>query len=155
MPLALVVAIARGGVIGKGGALPWHLPEDLRHFRRVTTGHAIVMGRKTHASIGKALPGRRNIVVTSRPELVLAGCEAAPGLEAALALARLSDEEPCVIGGAALYAAALPIATRIFLTEIARDFEGDTFFAFDRSEFREVERRGGEDSSVSFVTLVR
>lgn len=153
-PLALVVAMADGGVIGKDGDLPWRIPEDMRHFKDVTMGHAIIMGRKTHASIGRPLPGRRNIVV-SRSADGFEGCEKATSLEEAIAMARTTDEEPRVIGGATIYEQALPLATRIFLTEIHRQFEGDTFFRFDRSGWREVERRPGETGGVEFVVLER
>jgi dihydrofolate reductase len=153
-PLALVVAIADGGVIGKDGGLPWRLPEDLRHFKAVTLGHAVLMGRKTHASIGRALPGRRNIVV-SRTADHLDGCELARSLEEAIALARATDPEPRVIGGAELYAEALPLATRIFLTEVHGRYEGDAFFHLDRAGWREASRRPGETEGVEFVTLER
>lgn len=154
-PLVLVVAIAKNGVIGNKGALPWHYPEDLRHFKAMTVGHAILMGRKTHESIGRALPGRRNIVISSREGAHFEGCESATSLEQAISLARQTDAEPRVIGGSALYTAALPLATRIYLTEIDRDVEGDTTLVLDKSELREVDRRRGEDPAVSFVTLDR
>src|SRR3954470_2467823 len=114
-PLALVVAIADGGVIGKDGTLPWRIPEDLQHFKAMTMGHAIIMGRKTHASIGRPLAGRRNIVV-SRTADGFDGCELARSLEAAIALARTTDPEPRIIGGVKLFEEALALATRIFLT---------------------------------------
>jgi dihydrofolate reductase len=154
MPLALVVAIGDGGVIGKDGGLPWRIPEDLRHFKAATMGHAIIMGRKTHASIGRALDGRRNIVI-SRTADRFDGCELAQSLEEAIDLARTTDEEPRIIGGAGVYAAALPLATRIYLTEVHRAVEGDAFFHLDRSGWRETERRAGESEGVEFVTLER
>lgn len=153
-PLALVVAIADGGVIGKDGTLPWRIPEDLAHFKATTMGHAILMGRKTHVSIGRPLPGRRNIVV-SRSMVSFEGCESATSLADAIALARTTDDEPRIIGGAALYEAALPLATRVFLTEIHRRVDGDTYFHFDREGWREVERRPGTSEGVEFVTLER
>ena len=154
--LALVVAVARKGVIGSGGTLPWRIPEDLRHFKRVTLGHAVIMGRKTWESIGKPLVDRRNIVVTRNVDLRIPGVEVVPSLEAALALAHEHDEEPRVIGGAELYRLALPLATHIYLTELDREVEGDAFFPdLDRSEWREIERRPGEDPTVSYVTLER
>ncbi|MBI2388798.1 MAG: dihydrofolate reductase [Deltaproteobacteria bacterium] len=156
--LALVVAVARNGVIGKDGGLPWRIPEDLRHFKRVTVGHAVIMGRKTWDSIGRPLPDRRNIVVTRRPHelAVPAGVEVAGSFDEALSLARRTDDEPRVIGGAELYRLALPCATRVFLTEVDRDVEGDAFLPpFDRSAFREAERRAGEDPTVTYVTLER
>ena len=154
--LALVWAMSDARVIGNGNDLPWRLPEDLKHFRAVTTGHAIVMGRLTHQSIGKALPGRRNIVVTRHPAQVAEGCETAPTLDAALALAYETDEEPRIIGGARLYAEALPRATKLFLTEVHRKVAGDVFFPeLDRRAWRELERRAGEAPDVEFVVLER
>jgi dihydrofolate reductase len=152
--LAIVVAIADGGVIGSGGHLPWRIPEDMQHFKRTTMGHAVIMGRKTHASIGKPLPGRRNIVVT-RGSGRFEGCEVAGSVEEAIALARTTDDEPRVIGGAAIYEAALPFVTKIYLTEVHRNVEGDTFFHLDRAGFRETARAAGESEGVEFVTLER
>jgi len=154
-PLAIVVAIGDGGEIGKGGALPWRIPEDLRHFKEKTMGHAIIMGRKTHASIGRPLAGRRNIVV-SRTADGFDGCEKASSLEEAIALARTTDEEPRIIGGSAIYEAALPLATRIFLTEVHRKIDGaDAFFHLDRAGWRETSRTKAESEDVEFVTLER
>jgi dihydrofolate reductase len=150
--LAMVVAIADGGVIGKAGGLPWHLPEDLKHFKAKTLGHAIIMGRATHESIGRPLPGRRNIVVSRSS---FEGCEHASSIEEAIALARTTDDEPRIIGGAKIYEAALPFATRIYLTEIHRKVEGDAFLHLDRTGWRETERRAGESEGVEFVTLER
>lgn len=153
-PLALIVARARNGVIGLAGTLPWRLPEDLKHFRRVTTGHAIVMGRKTYESIGRPLPDRRNIIVTRQAAMTVAGCEVAPSLGVALVLARATDAEPIVIGGAELYREALPLATRIHLTEVHAEPEGDAFFpALDDAQWEEVSRRDGD--GVTFRELVR
>ncbi|MGM0577785.1 MAG: dihydrofolate reductase [Myxococcota bacterium] len=153
-PLVLVVAVSRNGVIGKDGGLPWHIPGDLKHFKRNTMGHAIIMGRRTWESIGRPLPGRRNIVVSRRRDLEIPGCEVAHDLDEALALARTEDDAPRVIGGASLYEEALPRATRLLLTEVDRDVEGDTFFPeFERSEWVEVEREEGD--GVTFLTLER
>ncbi|MFW5877337.1 MAG: dihydrofolate reductase [Myxococcota bacterium] len=156
-PLALIVAMARHRIIGRGNDLPWRVPEDLAHFRRVTTGHAIIMGRRTHESIGRPLPKRRNIVVTRQTDLRIDGCDVVHSLDEGIRLARQGgDDTPIVIGGAHLYAEALPRATRLYITEIDRDVEGDVRFpAFDRTAFREVERRPGESPDVSFVTLER
>ncbi|MBX3233851.1 MAG: dihydrofolate reductase [Labilithrix sp.] len=153
-PLTLVVAIGDGGVIGKDGALPWKISEDMRHFKSVTMGHAVIMGRKTHASIGRPLDGRRNIVV-SRTADGFDGCETARSIEEAIERARTTDDEPHVIGGAAIYEAALPLATKIHLTEVHRAVEGDAFFHLDRSGWRETARRKGESEGVEFVTLER
>ncbi len=154
--LAMVVAVGDGGAIGKDGKVPWRIPEDLKHFKNVTMGHAILMGRKTWDEVGRPLPGRRNLVISRNRELALSGAEVFPSLETAIEAARTTDEEPCVIGGSHIYAAALPLATRIYLTEVHRKVDADTFFPpFDRTEWREVERRAGETSGVEFVTLER
>jgi dihydrofolate reductase len=155
-PLALVVAMGPDRVIGLDGGLPWHFSEDLRHFRSVTTGHAIIMGRKTWDSIGRPLPGRRNIVVTRQEGLEIDGCEVVHSLGAALQLAREHDPEPRIIGGGALYREALPLATRLYVTEVACPVDGDTFFpAIDPSEWRESERRQGDSEELVFVTMDR
>ena len=146
--------MAKNRVIGHAGGLPWHLPEDLKHFRAVTSGHAIIMGRRTHASIGRALPERRNIVLSATPGYTAPGCEVAHSLDEALALARALDPEPRVIGGATLYRQALPLATRIYLTEVDREPTGDTRFPeLDATEWEEIERRPGD--GVAFVVLAR
>lgn len=126
MSLALIVACAENRVIGRDGGLPWRLPDDLRRFRRLTTGHAILMGRRTWESIGRPLPGRRNIVVT-RATIDLPGIETFDTFDAALN-AVAEDPEPFVIGGEALYAAALPRATRIHRTLVHGSVDGDAFF---------------------------
>jgi dihydrofolate reductase len=155
-PLAMVVAIGDNGAIGKDGKVPWRIPEDLKHFKNVTMGHAIIMGRKTWDEVGRPLPGRRNLVVSRRPGLVLEGAEVFSTLEAAIAAARTTDDEPHIIGGSTIYEAAMPLATRIHLTEVHRNVEADTFFPpFDRSVWREVERRPAETEGVEFVTLER
>ncbi len=138
--LAIVAAVAANGVIGRAGSLPWRLPPDLRHFRALTTGHAVIMGRKTWTSLGRALPERQNIVVTRTTALEAVDAEAAPSLASALARVRLPAPAFC-IGGAELYREALPHARVLHLTEIDRAFEGDTFFPpFDRRAWREVAR---------------
>lgn len=126
--IALIVARARNGVIGHQGKMPWHLPEDLAHFKRSTLGRPIVMGRKTWESIGRPLPGRRNIVVSRNAGYAAPGAEVATGLAAALALVA-TEPEVFVIGGGELYAQAMPLAGRIVLTQIDADFPGDAHFA--------------------------
>lgn len=154
--LALVVAMGPNGVIGKAGGLPWHLPEDLRHFKNVTMGHVMIMGRKTWDSIGKALPGRQSFVVSRSPNLKLVGAEVFSSLELALHAAYAHDTEPRVIGGGELYKAALPLATRLFVTEVSMPVEGDTYFpALDSTQFVATERRQGSTAHVQFVTLER
>ena len=115
-PLALIVGFSRNRGIGLRGAMPWHLPEDLKRFKALTMGHAILMGRKTHQSIGRALPGRRNLVITRGPA-TFPGCEVASSLEAALKRVE-QDALPFIIGGAQLYAEALPQVTQLFLTQL-------------------------------------
>jgi dihydrofolate reductase len=139
-PLSLIAAVARNGGIGRDNALLVRLSEDLAHFKRTTLGHPVVMGRRTWESIGRALPGRRNVVVTRDPAFVAPGAETAPSLEAALE--RLGGAERVfVIGGAALYAAALPRADELVLTEIDADLEADVFFPqWNRAEFRQTSR---------------
>ncbi len=157
-PLALVVAMNKAGVIGKEGGLPWHVSEDLKHVKRITTGHAIIMGRRTYDSIGRPLPNRLNIVVSRRPGLQIEGCEVVPDVATAIRRAReWGDDEPRIFGGASLYREALADVTRIFLTEVDIDVEGaDTFFpVWNRDEWVEEERTPGEDPRVVFRTLVR
>jgi dihydrofolate reductase len=143
-------------VIGRDGALPWHFPEDLRHFKAVTIGHAVLMGHRTYLSIGRPLPRRRNIVLSRDPALRLEGVEVAHSLTEAIGLARQSDPEPRIIGGAALYALALPLATHLYLTEVDGEYGGDTFFpSFDRTQWVERARRPGATPELTFVELVR
>ena len=139
--LVLVAALASNRVIGARGALPWRLPEDLRRFKSLTLGHPVIMGRRTWESLARRpLPGRRNFVVTRRAGFEATGAEVADSLDAALA--RCAGEPIAfVIGGAELYAAALPRAEALELTEIHRDFEGDARFPeFPRREWREAKR---------------
>lgn len=153
-PLTIVVAWAEDRVIGRDGGLPWHHPEDLRHFKAVTMGHAIVMGRKCHESIGRALPGRRNIVISRNPSFEAPGCEVFDDFGRALDAAYASDPEPCVIGGAQVYALALPLATRIELTEIRESHPGDVVFPdLDAAAWTETARR--ESGPLVFRTLSR
>jgi dihydrofolate reductase len=136
----LIVARSRNGVIGRDGALPWRLPEDLAFFKRTTMGHPIVMGRRTWESIGRPLPGRRNIVVSRRADYTAAGAEVAPSLDEALRLCA-GSAELFVIGGAQLYAEALARADRLIVTEIDADFDGDTRWpAPDPAQWREAAR---------------
>ena len=158
--LTLIVARARNGVIGRDGTLPWRLPEDLAHFKRTTMGHPIVMGRRTWESIGRPLPGRRSIVVSRQAGFVAAGAEVVPSLDAALSLCE-GAEEAFVIGGAHLYRAALPRASRLIVTEIDADFEGDTHWpAPDQSVWREASREhlaptAERHYGIDFVTYLR
>lgn len=145
--LSLIVAMADGRVIGKDNRLPWHLPEDLRHFKATTLGHAVIMGRKTFESIGRPLPGRRNLVLTQQSDWRHDGVETAASLPDALA--RLEPHaRPFVIGGAQVYAQAMPHADHLVVTEIATACEGDAWFpAIDPGEWRESRRTSAVSAS--------
>ena len=128
MSISLIVAVSTNNVIGVRGALPWHISEDLRRFRRLTTGKPVVMGRKTYASIGKPLSERRNIVISRDPEFTATGCDIVASPDAAIELTGESAEV-MVIGGSQIYAAFLPLARRIYLTRVHAHVDGDTYFA--------------------------
>lgn len=156
--IVIVVAVARNGVIGKNNALPWHLPEDLAHFKRTTLGKPVLMGRHTFESIvarlGKPLPGRRNVVMTRNPDWQHEGAERAASLEKALALCSGANEV-CVIGGAQLYAAAMEIADELVVTEVLQDFDGDAFFApLDPEVWRETSRLAYPHASLAHEIVV-
>lgn len=138
--LSMIAAMAKNRVIGRDNALPWRLPEDLKHFKTTTLGKPVIMGRKTWESLGRPLPGRRNIVVSRNATYMLAGGELFPSLDAALAAC--SDDPECfVIGGAELYRQALPLAQQIHLTEIDIEVEGDAHFpAIDPEDWQEISR---------------
>jgi len=136
----LVAAVAANGIIGAGGKLPWHLPEELKHFKQLTLGHPVIMGRRTWESLQGPLPQRENIVVTRTPGYAAPGAALASSLGAALALCA-GEKLAFVIGGTRLFEAALPLAAGMVLTEIHRDYEGDAWFpAWDRSQWRESQR---------------
>jgi len=138
--LSLIVAAGENNEIGKGGKMPWHLPADLRHFKTVTMGKPVIMGRRTYESIGKPLPGRRNIVVTRDPAWQAEGCEVAHSLPEALMLAA-GEPEIMLIGGGQLYREGLARAQRIYFTRVHGEFDADTFFpVLDRSQWYEVAR---------------
>ena len=141
--LTLIVARARNGVIGRDNQLPWRLPEDLAFFKRTTMGAPIIMGRKTHESIGRPLPGRRNLVVTRDASKTFAGCETVGSLEEALSRCSVDGiAEAFLIGGAQLYATGIALAQRLIVTEIDHDFAGDaTFPAPDPAVWVEVSRQ--------------
>ena len=157
--LAIIAAVAANTVIGAGNRLPWRIPADLRRFRALTSGHSVIMGRKTWESIGRPLPDRQNIVVSRKAKFAPSGAQIASSLDEALALVRLPPPAFC-IGGGELYREALPRATTLHLTEVSRAFEGDVFFPdFDRREWQEVDREShsgrAENPPYAFVTYVR
>lgn len=146
--IVLVAAVADNGVIGRDGSLPWWLPGDLKHFKKITMGKPIVMGRRTFDSIGRALPGRSNIVLSANASFRADDVRVAPNLDRALAIAdkeakRLGVDEIAVIGGRALYDETLPRAARIYLTEVHAKPDGNVHFpSFDRSQWNETKRDG-------------
>lgn len=156
--LSIIVAIARNGIIGctneEGrGALPWHLPEDMKHFKETTNGHPIIMGRKTWESLGRPLPNRRNMVISRQTNYVATGAEVFESLPAALKA--IGHVPAFVIGGAELYRQALPLAGQLIITEVGLDAEGDTSFpAFDHG-WREISRSTHVSASGIPYALVR
>ena len=158
--ISIIVALAENRVIGVNNTLPWRLPNDLKHFRRLTTGHAIILGRKNYESIGKPLPERTNIVITRNHDFHADGCLIAHSLDEALVLAG-NDPEIFVIGGAEIYRAALARTDRLYLTRVHAVIAGDTYFPeFDETEWREISRERHEPDerhayAYSFVVLER
>ena len=159
MIISAVVAIAENHAIGKNNQLLWYLPNDLKHFKQITSGHTVIMGRKTYESVGKPLPNRRNIVIT-RQNLEIPGCEVVNTVEAALELCA-GEQEVFIIGGAEIYKLALPLTNRIYLTIVHRSFEADAFFPpISLSEWQETAREDFEADEknnipYSFITLNR
>ncbi|HNQ03611.1 MAG TPA: dihydrofolate reductase [Thiobacillaceae bacterium] len=156
--LNIIAAMARNRVIGIHNTLPWRLPEDLKHFKSLTLGHHIIMGRKTYESIGKPLPGRTTVIVTRDADYRVQGCITAGSIDAAIAACG-ADAELFFVGGAQLYAQVLPRADRLYLTEIQAEYEGDAWFPeFDRDDWREVERQTHVNDTglgYHFVTYTR
>ncbi|VAW82876.1 Dihydrofolate reductase [hydrothermal vent metagenome] len=160
MRISLVAALARNRVIGRGNQLPWRLSADLKHFKSLTMGKPILMGRKTYESIGKPLPGRTNIVISRDSSFSAAGCRVVHSVEAALTAAE-GGEEAMVIGGANLYEQLLLRADRLYLTEVQADINGDAWFPeINRSQWQELERESHQadennEFDYDFVVLVR
>ncbi|GIN77574.1 Dihydrofolate reductase [Bacillus paralicheniformis] len=142
--ISLITAMDRNRLIGKDNDLPWHLPQDLKYFKEVTKGHAVIMGRKTFESIGRPLPHRENIIVTSNKELDIPNCQVMHSTEEAVRFAKNKNEECFVIGGSTLYAEILPFADKLYVTKIDETFEGDRYFPeFSEAEWEIVSRRKG------------
>jgi dihydrofolate reductase len=158
--IALVIAVADNGIIGRNGALPWHLPDDLKHFKALTLGKPVLMGRRTYESLGRPLSGRRNLVLTRAANPDWAGVEAVGSLDEALSRTQAAAEL-CVIGGAGLYTLALPRAQRIHLTRVHASPDGDTSFPLETlADWQEIERdEHASDArhahAMSFITLRR
>jgi dihydrofolate reductase len=159
MIITIVVAISENHVIGKDNKLLWYLPNDLKHFKNITTGHTVIMGRKTYDSVGKPLPNRRNIIIT-RQAIIIPGCEVVNSIEAALALGA-GENEVFIVGGAEIYKEAIKIIDRIYLTIVHKEFEGDSFFPeINKDEWKEVSHEDYEPDHknslpYSFITLER
>lgn len=154
MPTVIVAAVARNGVIGVSGRLPWNIPDDLARFKRLTMGHSIVMGRATFDSIGRPLPGRVNIVLTKDPDWSRDGVTVTGSLDEALRVSKLHGDDVFIVGGADVYRQALAVADRLELTEVDAEPEGDTRFpAVDWSQWREVARE--THPGYSFVSYDR
>ena len=159
MTVSIIVAIGENHAIGKNNQLLWHMPNDLKHFKDITSGRTIIMGRKTFDSVGKPLPKRRNIVVT-RQDITIPGCEVVKSIEDGLALCK-NEDEVFIGGGAEIYKLAMHLTDRIYLTIIHKSFDADTFFpGIDKSEWKEVKREDFELDEknplpYSFITLER
>lgn len=144
--ISVIVAVAENGTIGDNNTLLWHITEDMKRFRQLTTGHPVVMGRKTYDSLGRPLPNRRNVVI-SRQDLAIEGCEVVHSLEEALALFQ-AEEEVFIIGGAQIYAEAMPVADRFYLTVVEHPYEGDTLFpAWNPLDWQLIEMERFEQGS--------
>ena len=151
MRIALIVAAATNGVIGRDNQLPWYLPNDLKHFKQATMGKPVVMGRLTYESIGHPLPGRQNIVITRQSGYEAAGCDVVQSTDAAIAAAGDADEI-MIIGGGQIYRQFLSMADRIYLTRVSIELDGDTSFpSLDDSEWRVTDRqKGATDSELDY-----
>lgn len=166
MRLALIWAMSRNRVIGRNNALPWYLPEDLKYFKQVTMGKPIIMGRKTYESIGRPLPGRTNIVISRQPDLHIEGVKVLDSLDAAIRHAENiclinGVDEAVVMGGAEIYALALPKADRLYMTQVHAEVHGDAYFPeIDLNDWQELGRddfsaSGANPYDYSFVVLER
>lgn len=159
MIVSIVVAIAQNNAIGKNNQLLWHLPKDLKHFKDITSGHTVIMGRKTYESVGKPLPNRRNIIIT-RQNIVIDGCEVVNSIEEALKLCT-GETEVFIVGGAEIYKQAMALTDRIYLTIVHQEFDADTYFPeIKETIWKETERQDHESDEkhlfpYSFITLER
>jgi dihydrofolate reductase len=159
MIISIIVAIGENNAIGKNNQLLWHMPNDLKHFKEITLGRTIIMGRKTFDSVGKPLPRRRNIVVT-RQDITIPGCEVVKSIENGIALCR-GEDEVFIGGGAEIYRQAMHLTNRIYLTIIHKVFDADTFFPeIDKNQWKEVSRENHQPDEknvfpYSFITLER
>jgi len=147
--ISLILAIDKNNLIGNKGRLPWHIPEDLAYFKKITTGHTVVMGRKTFESIGKALPERRNIIITRKKNFIAEGCIITHSVKEVLDLTK--NEEAFVIGGGEIYKLFLPYAKKLYITKIDSEFEGDTYFpSFNEKEWQLVSKENSKNNNKPF-----
>jgi len=160
LKLSLIVAVAENDIIGHNNQLIWHLPNDLKQFKHLTTGHCIMMGRKTFDSIGKPLPNRTSIIISRNPDFQIENCITVDSLEKAISKVReLENEEAFIIGGAEIYRLSLPLVDKIYLTEVHHSFEGDALFpTIDTTVWQETKRENFETDGkhlykYSFVEL--
>lgn len=152
--IGIIAAVSKNRVIGKDNRLPWHISADLKRFRDLTTGHVVIMGRKTFESIGRALPNRINIVVTRDEEFSALGCIICHSLEGALKVGQENDDKIFIIGGEQIFSESIDIVSRLYLTLVEGEFEGDVYFP-DYSAFgRVVEERGGESKGLMYKFLI-
>ncbi len=154
--ISVIAAVSENGVIGNGVKIPWHIPADFEYFKRVTTGHPVIMGMRTYKSIGRPLPGRKNIILTRDPAAQVEGCVVAGSIEDAIQAA--GEGEIFFLGGGDVYRQILPRADRLYLTRIHEEVEGDVFFPeVDLKEWREVKRQEGvvdEKNPIAHTFLV-
>ncbi len=149
--ISMIAAVARGNVIGGGNRLLWHIPDDLKHFKAITLGHPVVMGRKTFESLGKALPGRTNVVITRNPDYLAPGCTIVDSLQEAVALFD-PGEEVFVIGGGEIYTQGMPLARRLYITEVDADYDGDTLFPeIDPALWRQTLREPHPEGPIAYT----
>jgi dihydrofolate reductase len=159
--IAIVVAVAKNGIIGGDNQLPWHLPADLKHFKDLTMGHPIIMGRKTYESIGRPLPGRHNIIITRSTDFNVPGCTIVHSMEQAIEVAKRDNPNRiCIIGGGQIFQQALPITTKIYLTEIETEPEGNVYFLYNKSDWREISKENHtandrNQHDYNFIELIR
>ena len=159
MLISIIVAISENKAIGKDNNLPWHLPLDLKHFKNLTLGHSIIMGRKTYESIGKPLPGRTSIIITNNKTYTAEGCVIKHSLADALSHAQsIGDSEAFIIGGSSLFKEGLEKASKIYLTKVHAEVDGDTFFKFDPTNWKETSSESHDVDTThkfpfTFITL--
>ncbi|MDW7675201.1 MAG: dihydrofolate reductase [Bacillota bacterium] len=151
MTISIIVAMDKNSLIGKGNELPWNIPEDLAYFKEITTGHKVIMGRKTFESIGKPLPNRTNIVITRDTDFKPAGCQVVNSVEEVMDLIK-KDEEAFIIGGAQVYKRFLPLTNKLYITKIAGEYTGETYFPpFNCDEWECISEKAGD--SCTFIVL--